>query len=60
VFLATGSNDHTVRLLRLRRGGGASNLLMEASDEVLKGHDGTVRDIGFSPVADMLATAGCG
>lgn len=59
-LLATGSNDHTVRLLRLRRGGGAAALLKEASGEVLRGHDGTVRDIGFSPVADMIASAGCG
>lgn len=59
-LLATGSNDHTVRLLRLRRGGGASALLKAASTEVLRGHDGTVRDLGFSPVADTMATAGSG
>lgn len=59
-LLATGSNDHTVRLLRLRRGGGAAALLKEAASETLRGHDGTVRDVGFSPVADTIVSAGGG
>jgi len=59
-LLATGGNDQTVQLLRLRRGGGCSGLLCEASLLTLTGHNGTVRDVCFSPIADVLVSGAAG
>eukprot|EP00696_Hemimastix_kukwesjijk_P009421 gnl/Hemi2/21924_TR7327_c0_g1_i1.p1 gnl/Hemi2/21924_TR7327_c0_g1~~gnl/Hemi2/21924_TR7327_c0_g1_i1.p1 ORF type:complete len:596 (-),score=135.63 gnl/Hemi2/21924_TR7327_c0_g1_i1:90-1877(-) len=53
-FVATGSNDMTVRL--------TSALTDHASlgDVVLRGHTGTVRDVSFLPDTPLLASAGGG